>query len=492
MRARRPKLCNNGNSAHCYLKTFVALLAFLFTSLTEQELLGERLTEKPLPLPFYFMEPSDLSMATNLSFQVTSLVGQPAPTVVWPTPKDKPQCSYVPVSSEQRGDTVRIWYQRIDSSEAEQVNQRVLCVVEGTGGRFEIPKIEHTLSPWPDEPNVLMRRSPHRATWGGFNVHQIISRATGPKEAAPYSMLYWDQPAKGNAGGLVAFSQDGLHWEQTNSSAVFTEYNDAFTLIWNKEANEYWLYQTKLEDWPDKPYPDNLYKWRRVMSLRRSRDLKSWSPQEVILRPDDQDPKALEFYLLKVFRYGSRFAGLLMRYQGDPNTPRKHASHTTTELILSDDGKNWRRPFREVDMGFWSYADGFTLNGKLCFVTGGKTGLALRQLRPQGLVSCGNSKVGSDHAMKGIGVTHLFKIPRNGLRLNFEASHGVLEAELLDEQGRAIPGFTADQGRFEGVDGTGTALKWGKKDLSQLENRAVRLRFFLQGARVYGLTQGSF
>jgi hypothetical protein len=455
-------------------------------------MLGAGLAEQPLSLPFYFLESTDLYFTSNITFQVTSAIGRPPPATLWPTPKAKPQCSFVPVSTEERGDATRIWYQRIDSSETDQVNQRVLCVGEVKGGTFAIPKLERTLSPWPEEPNVVMRRSPYRATWGGFNVHQILTRPKGQDQAAPYSMLYWDQPSKGDAGGLVAYSQDGLSWAQTNSSAVFTEHNDAFTLIWNNEVGEYWLYQTKLEDWPNKPYPDNLYKWRRVISLRRSRDLKSWSPQEVILRPDEQDPKALEFYLLKAFKYESRFAGLLMRYQADPDRPRQHGSHTTTELILSDDGKNWRRPFRGVDLGYWSYADAFHLNGKLCFAVGGKTGLALQQFRSQGLVSCGSpTENGPGQPLRATCVTHLFNIPSNGLRLNFDASHGVLEAELLDMHDRPIPGFTADQARFEGVDATGFALKWGNKDLSQLNNRLVRLRLFLQRARVYALMQNT-
>ena len=445
--------------------------------------------ESQVALPFYFLEPTDLSSASNVTFQVNSVTDQAPPPVLWATPKDKPQCSYVPVSTEEGPDAVRIWYQRIDASESEQINQRVLCVGELKEEGFLVPKLGNTLSPWPQEQNVILRRSPFRSSWGGFNVHQILSRPKGQDKAAPYSMIYWDQPAKGDAGGLLAVSQNGIDWQtSTDSAALFTEHNDAFTLIWNAGAREYWLYQTKLEDWPDKPYPDNLNKWRRIMSLRRSRDLKSWGPQEVILRPDTEDPKAREFYLLKVFNHGSRFAGLLMRYEADPDRPNKHGRHTTTELIFSDDGRSWRRPFRGVDLGFWSYADAFHQKGKLCFVTGGSSGLRL--LRLDGLVSCGTPKQGGTaSAPTGVFNTHLFRFPESGLVLDFDASKGVLNAELLDEQGKPIPGFVADQSRFEGVKGNGMPLTWGNQNSAHINNRLVRLRLVLQGARVYALMQ---
>ena len=471
--------------ALCVRKADCIGLLFLVLACPFERVLAE---EAPVPLPLYFMEPSDVFAATNVIFRVTSPEERSAPTVLLPPPKKKPQCWYAPVATEQREGGARIWYQRIDSSEPEFANQRVFCLGEIRGGRFVLPDFKNGFSPWAQEPNVVMRRSPYKPTWGGFNVHQILEWPDGQHIDSRYVMLYWDQPSEGKAGGLLAVSQDGIDWKTITPSPVFTEHNDAFTLIWNAEAREYWLYQTELEDWPDKPYPDNLAKWCRVISLRRSRDLKSWSPQEVILRPDDLDPKACEFYLLKVFRYRSRFVGLLMPYQADPDRPRLHGSHTTAELIVSDDGVRWRRPFRGVDIGFWSYADGFHLGGKLCFVTGYKSGLMLHQLRPDGLVSCGTPAEAKDsRKVKGVFTTQLFKIPARPLLLNFDASHGALGVEILDPQGRPVSGFTANRCRFEGINGTKVVLKWTARDLSQMKNQIVRLRFHLEHARVYSL-----
>ncbi len=431
---------------------------------------GESGTESTM----YFMEPPDVAESQNVEFQVHRPFYR-QPEMLWPTPLDKPGCWYMPVASEVTADRIRLWYQRIDKSEPEYVNQRVLCLAEIRGGEFSIPKLDIFPSPWPAEQNVVMHRSPHKPTWGGFNVFQIVRQPDGK-----YAMLFWDQPPTGEAGGMVAVSPDGLHWELPSDQAVFTEHNDAFTLIWNTQRKEYFLYQTRLEPWPDKPYPDNLDKFRRVISLRRSKDLKTWTPQETILRPDSEDPIAMEFYLMKVFPYGNRYAGLLMRYQADPDRPGKHGSTTTTEFLLSDDGIAWRRPFRDTELGFWTYADPFPVGGDLCFAAYHKAGIALHRFRRDGLVSCGTDTEGSL-------TTHPFSAPETPVLLNFDALHGEVAVEAINERGRTIRGFSRDRCRFVGVEGTETPLRWDGNDLSKLNGKTIRLRFYLKLAQIYSL-----
>ena len=48
-----------------------------------------------------------------------------------------------------------------------------------------------------------------------------------------------------------------------------------------------------------------------------------------------------EFYLLKVFRYADRYAGLLMKYFADRQAPGRHSAILRTELVLSNDGLAW-------------------------------------------------------------------------------------------------------------------------------------------------------
>src|SRR4030067_202549 len=39
------------------------------------------------------------------------------------------------------------------------------------------------------------------------------------------------------------------------------------------------------------------------------------------------------------------------------------------ELGTSDAGRAWQRPYRDTDLGFWSYADPFTIDGRMHFAT---------------------------------------------------------------------------------------------------------------------------
>ena len=137
---------------------------------------------------------------------------------------------------------------------------------------------------------------------------------------------------------MIARRQD---WEKL-PGAVFTEHNDAFCLA--RIGSEYVVYQTALEPWPDKPFPDNLDKLKRVITLRTSPDLKTWSRQQPLLAPDAQDARETEFYLFKVFRYGHGYAGLIMKYYADPAKPGKHSAILRHELAVSEDGRPWQRP----------------------------------------------------------------------------------------------------------------------------------------------------
>src|SRR3990172_12445935 len=104
---------------------------------------------------------------------------------------------------------------------------------------------------------------------------------------------------------------------------------------------------------------------RRVISVRTSRDLISWSQQKDILFPDSQDAPSCEFYLLKAFQYAGRYLGFLMKYYADPSSPGKHSGLYRNELVVSRDGISWERPYRSADIGVWTYVTPFLHGGPL-------------------------------------------------------------------------------------------------------------------------------
>jgi len=261
-------------------------------------------------------------------------------------------------------------------------------------------------------------------------------------------MLYWDQPAEtGQAGAMLATSKDnGVTWEKDPVGAVFTEHNDAFTLLRTDDGHT--LYQTMLEDWPDKPFQDNLPKKKRVQSIRHSKDLRTWTPQEVLLRPDKDDVPETEFYLMKAFPYGQGYAGLVMKYFGDPKMPDKHSAILKNELILSRNGKTWQRPFRDFDIGFWCYSHPFPVNDRMHFVIWKDNAMETVSYLPSRMFAA---------VFDGEGefTTPPMEIATNRFLLNADTSHGWLEIEMLDSRGIGVK-------RIEGADDAEILLEWNE------------------------------
>jgi hypothetical protein len=377
---------------------------------------------------------------------------------------------YAPVASRMLDDgTVQLWYQRVNKGEEDYFDQRALCLGEIRHGQWTLPELSPEPPVWGGPNNVCLRRSPHTPTWGGFNVFQIV------EVDGVLQMLYWDQPPEsGEAGAMRATSTDGRTWEK-QLQTVFTEHNDAYSLI--HEKGEYILYQTALEPWPDKPYPDNLDKYKRVQSIRTSEDLNTWTPQEILLRPDEQDPPETEFYLMKVFRYGEGYAGLIMKYYADPEKPNLHSAILKHELVVSEDTRTWERPYRDTDLGFWSYADPFILDGKTHFAIwkdGGMVTVAYPQDRLVAVVA------GEE---EGTFLTQPFERPdTGGLALNADATSGWIEVELLDGSNQPVTHATTQ--RIAGVEGSAIPLKWKSRDLPA--DGVLRIR--MQNARLFAVT----
>lgn len=416
-------------------------------------------------LPLVFLSPSDISNASGA--RVAPQMPEPGLTLLFN--HHQPDLWYAPAAAIPDGDSVRIWYQRVCKSEQEYSDQRTLCVGELRGGQWILPVLGDTEPAWGGPNNVVMRRSPHKPTWGGFNVFQVL------RAGEFYRMLYWDQPEPpAEAGAMVAESKDGIHWEK-RPGTVFIEHNDAYTLI--QRNGEFTLYQTALEPWPDKPYPDNLDKYKRVQSVRMSSDLLKWTPQEIFLRPDEQDAPETEFYLLKVFPYGDGYAGLIMKYYGDPKLPNKHSGILKYELIVSNDARTWERPYRDVDLGFWSYADPFESGGKMHFVIWKDGGMNTVTFRKHGLTAVVAEGNGSF-------ITRAFTLPAGGLAVNANARDGWVEARLLDESGTPIDSVRT---RIGEIDGESIPLALSDETIKKFAGTKCKLGIALQHAELYSV-----
>jgi hypothetical protein len=71
------------------------------------------------------------------------------------------------------------------------------------------------------------------------------------------------------------------------------------------------------------------------------------------------------------------------------------------------------------------------------------------------------------------------------LFVNADVRGGELRAEVLDEQGRALPSFTADASSVVSDDRARAAITWRGADLASVANRPVRFRFAMTRGRLY-------
>ncbi len=428
------------------------------------------------PARLLFCEESDLSDARDVQFRVQPFTRD---KYLLEADPQNPSLWFSPSDAVPSGEDYRIYYQRIEKTQKEYTHQRTWCLgILKPDGAFVLPELHLFPAMPPELPNVVLERSPHKPTWGGFNVFQTAGTPAG------LTLLYWDQPSQGEAGGMIAESTDGIHWRKDEDHAVFTEHNDAFSLVHDPSREEYLLYQTRLEEWPNKPVADNIGSTRRIITLRKSRDLKNWSAQEDILIPDTMDAPTCEFYLLKAFRYGDRYAGFLMKYYADPSAPGKHSSLYRNELVLSRDGIHWERPYRSSDIGVWTYVTPFTHAGHSCVVAYDKGGLGLYQSRIDGLAGCGTEVEGSF-------ITQPFVPAASELFLNADCSGtGEVDVEVLDPKGLPLQGFEEAVCQIKGTDAPRIPLVWAGKDLQSLVGKKVVLRFHIRNAWVYSVTIG--
>jgi len=87
----------------------------------------------------------------------------------------------------------------------------------------------------------------------------------------------------------------------------------------------------------------------------------------------------------------------------------------------------------------------------------------------------------------GTVVTKPFKLEGDKLAVNVDAKDGWVRVELLDETGRAIPGFSGDAAKkHKNVDELRLAPQWESGgDLSRLKGKIARLRLTFRNAKLY-------
>ncbi len=353
--------------------------------------------------------------------------------------------------------------------------------------------------------------------YGSASVVEVPQRL---RARGRYAMLYGgvreDRPP-GRTHGMenrIAWSEDGIHWEDQLENPVFVGRNDTFgNMVYNPERDVFMQYRRASV---------NAHELRR-RAYTESADLVTWTQPEVILDSDELDAPML--YDFTVERYHGMYLGMLHPFYGTnagyetgtrlyrDGIVKKH-QQIDVELCWSRDGKAWERhperpmfiengPFSaetQYDWGLMYVCQGiiergeelyiyYRGDGMLHFNTPGTIGnFCLATLRRDGFVSLGNL---GHSEWPGYMLTRPLSCPGGELHFNVKSKAGgavrvAVRSGDGEQDGQYLDGWNFEDMVAVGGDSTDATVEWKvNPNFDALKGASVRLHFWFDNAEMY-------
>ena len=309
-------------------------------------------------------------------------------------------------------------------------------------------------------------------------------------------------------------------WSLLQNTPVYRG-QDAFQITWNEELGKFVNYQTAYQRFT-KQYPDNLPDVRRVLHIRTTEDGVNWEPgdsfgaegpyldDDVLIVPDEKDPQDMEFYRFGAMHLGEFWAGVMVNYspkpQEIPNTdPWPHGPFLSCEWWISQDGLNWKRPFRDNsrldgashDLTY-NMMQPIEVENELRWVSSNFRMYSMNRYRMFYTYSRSNADILTKPIQlrkdKPIALLVDFfdRIVPDANR-DYALQQGYIIAELVDHAGNVIPGFERGKCVFNTMEDQHLreerkiTLKWGDKFLPETFDQPVQLRILFKDVRLYSV-----
>ncbi|SEO03212.1 hypothetical protein SAMN04488134_103170 [Amphibacillus marinus] len=234
-----------------------------------------------------------------------------------------------------------------------------------------------------------------------------------------------------------------------------------------------------------------------------------WSRTDIYDMPDEQMGYYTQLYDLTAVPYESIMLGVFNVFMGPPNNVsgiRKQPKICDLKLGYSRDGFHFSRGdyanfiSSSREEGTWNYGYAHAVNGGCivvedelyfyfsCFsgqspkfgshkYAGGNLGLA--KLRRDGFAYL------TDQGKTGQLLTQPLTFAGSHLFVNVDSSTGQLLAEVVNERGEVISGFSKSDCLPVTADSTKQELAWKEHTLAELSDQSVRIRFYLDHAQLY-------
>jgi len=364
---------------------------------------------------------------------------------------------------------------------------------------------------------------------GGVNAdggHPAIFKDDNPN--APADAQYKAILRANKPRGLFAFkSPDGIHWTPMSQEPVITDgaFDSQNLAFWDGVLGEYRAYWRYF----DAGTKENPYQGVRAIRSARSKDFIKWYDQKDLAYVDSPPEHLYTNQVKPYYRAPHILIGFPTRYvdrgwsesmralpESEHRELRSSANQrygtavTEALLMASRDGvlfKRWNEAFFRPGIerkGTWAYGnqyvawhiaetksalgsdapDEISLYADEHDRTGG-LGTVLRRytLRIDGFVSVYAPMSGGEL------ITKLFTFTGKNLSINFSSSvAGDIRAEIQDEKGKPVPGFSLEECPPIFGDSIERIVTWkGGNDLAELEGKPIRLRFVLKDADLFSL-----
>ena len=302
----------------------------------------------------------------------------------------------------------------------------------------------------------------------------------------------------------ITASADGLHWKlmQEDPVEMSGEFDTVNTAFWDSVSGCYRSF-TRYFDNMKGPTAVNDPDAIRCIQSSTSPDFIHWSkPLPHVYRDGIEDMELYTNATVPCPGAEHIFLSFPMRYTEDraPKIDHPLPSISDSVFMCSRDGVNWTRYCEAwvrpgLDSNNWTERSNIPVWGIVqtsetewsMYISehyrqaDRPTRLRRLSIRPWGFVSVNVGFDGGEFATKPL------VFDGSELRINYSTSGvGSVRVGVLDAEGRAIPGFSADDMNEMYGDELDTPLRWSDGgDVSRLSGQPVRLRFVLKDADVF-------
>lgn len=380
---------------------------------------------------------------------------------------------------------------------------------------------------------------PYAAASVGVNTVFVDPNASGPADRlkASYKLTPPQEPdpddemeplpdGKGKYGFVSAA---GIRWKRITGK-LGTSGDGGFEPFWDGRIGKYVAYSRvktfddpRQVDYYHRVYGERKMGWRaRLLRMGRSvsDDFIHWTPEEIVLAPDDVDeansvaPNRVDFYSLPVIQYTSRvyvaFVSIYSHWEAkikEDGSLSQFPGRADIQVATSRDGIQWNRspgrtPFIRLgpEGSFWAgmlfvkrplpsasdprlevYFDGWQKAHNDPAREGREPVRGVAVARSDGFIFAEAAYTGGELTTKPL----VFE--GKTLHLNADTgAGGIVQVEIQDQFGQPFEGFSASGADEINGNYLKVAASWnGRSDVSRLAGQPVRLRFLMRDARLY-------